>query len=198
MDITNPTEVGEVLEELFYKKDKVSHLIHTAAVTKPMSRIELSPEESIKTNIGGTLNVALKCYEHKIKFIYISSDFVYPPSSLPHSETSPNKYGWSKLGGECVTHVLPNSLIFRCALCDIPFRHKKACSNILRSSITHDDAAKIILKLKDLTGVINLGGDAQSVFDFVSQYQVATPHKCDESQVPSLTLNTQALNNILK
>ena len=32
-----------------------------------------------------------------------------------------NKYGWSKLGGECAVHILDNYLILRACLCDYPF-----------------------------------------------------------------------------
>ena len=53
--------------------------------------------------------------------------------------------GTSKVNGGSI----PNSLILRCALCDIPFRHDIAFDDVYRSSITHKDIAPLILKLKD-------------------------------------------------
>ena len=61
-------------------------------------------------------------------------------------------------------------MILRCSLCDIPFRHKIAFNDVYRNSITHEEVAGIILKLKDETGVINVGGEYKSVYDFVSQF----------------------------
>jgi len=106
-----------------------------------------------------------------------------------------NNYGWSKLGGECVSKLVPNSLILRCALCDIPFRHKKAFSSTWRSSVRHTDVAEIILKLKDEIGVINVGGEYKSVYDFVSQYQEIETGS--DNKVSSLQLSIEKLKGLL-
>jgi len=95
-----------------------------------------------------------------------------------------------------VTRLIPNSLILRCALCDIPFRHEIAFNDVYRSSITHKDIAPLILKLKDEVGVINLAGETKTVYDFVSQYQ---PIKSGsgENISPSIRVNTQKLKDLL-
>jgi dTDP-4-dehydrorhamnose reductase len=107
-----------------------------------------------------------------------------------------NKYGWSKLGGECVTKLIPDSLILRCSLCDIPFRHKLAFDDVYRNSIIHKDVAKIILKVKDETGVINVGGKYQSVFDFVSNHQDVNKAS-GKNIAPSLSLNIEKLKELI-
>ena len=87
-------------------------------------------------------------------------------------------------------------MILRCALCDIPFRHKVAFDDVYRSSIIHQDVAKIILKVKDEVGVINVGNESNSVYDFVSQYQ--NVNKGVGSHIaPSLSLNINKLKGIL-
>ena len=107
-----------------------------------------------------------------------------------------NNYGWSKLGGECVTKLIPESLILRCSLCDIPFRHKVAFDDVYRNSIIHSDVAKIILKVKDEIGVINIGDKYQSVYNFVSQYQEV--NKASGVNIaPSLSLNTEKLEKLI-
>ena len=199
MDITNEYEVSDVIKGYVTQPDFPRYLVHTAALTKPMSVNDRNPILSLSTNIVGTANVAKICHKYGIKFIYISTDFVYGSSEEvdEHSELKPsNNYGWSKLGGECVTKLIPNSLILRCALCDIPFRHKKAFDDVYRNPITHEDVAKIIMKVKDETGVINVGGKNQNVYDFVSQYQ-EVEKASGKDIAPSLSLNTKKLMGII-
>ena len=199
MDITDEYKVSDVIKSFMMKPDYPKYFVHTAALTKPMRVNDKNPIMSMTTNIVGTANVAKICYKYDIKFIYISTDFVYSPDKISdeNSELKPtNNYGWSKLGGECVSKLVPNSLILRCALCDIPFRHEKAFSSTWRSSIRHKDVAEIILKLKDESGVINVGGEYKSVYDFVSQYQKVDT-KSGTKTVPSLQLNIEKLKRIL-
>lgn len=199
MDITNEYEVSDVIKDLMMKPGYPKYFIHTAALTKPMDVNDRNPIMSLDTNIVGTANVAKICNKYGIKFIYISTDFVYGDEDIV-DEDSPlkpsNNYGWSKLGGECVTQLIPNSLILRCALCDIPFRHKVAFDDVYRNSITHKDVADIILKIKDEVGVINIGGEYKSVYDFVSEHQ-SVEKKSGLHIAPTLLLNTNKLKSIL-
>jgi len=201
MDITNEEQVSNVIKKYMMMPDFPKYIIHTAALTKPMDINDKNPITSVDVNIVGTANIAKICHKYGIKFIYISTDFVYN-NGLCDEESSLkpiNSYGWSKLGGECVAHVVPNSLILRCSLCDIPFRHKAAFNNIYRTSITHKDAAKLILKVKDETGIINIGGPVQTVYDFVKKHQdvESLKYKGNNSQVTSIKLDTTKLNNII-
>lgn len=201
MDITDEFKVSEVIKKHMMLPDYPKYLIHTAALTKPMKINDTNPMESIAVNIIGTANVAKVCHKYDIKFVYVSTDFVYDSVKLNVDENSPlkpsNKYGWSKLGGECVTQLISNSLILRCALCDIPFRHKVAFDDVYRSSITHEDVAEIIMKVKDEVGIINIGHGVQSVYDFVSNYQ-SVEKKSGKDIAPSLNLITKKLQNLMK
>ena len=201
MDITNEEQVSNVIKKYMMMPDFPKYIIHTAALTKPMDINDKNPITSVDVNIVGTANIAKICNKYGIKFIYISTDFVYN-NGLCNEESSLkpiNSYGWSKLGGECVAHIVPNSLILRCSLCDIPFRHKAAFNNIYRTSITHKDAAKLILKVKDETGIINIGGPVQTVYDFVKKYQdvESLKYKSNNPKVTSIKLDTTKLNNII-
>ena len=199
MDITNQYEVSNVVKDLMMKPDYPKYLIHTAALTKPMDVNDRNPLMSLDTNIVGTANVAKVCSKYGIKFVYISTDFVYGDRELvdEESEVKPsNNYGWSKLGGECITKLISDSLILRCSLCDIPFRHKFAFDDVYRNSITHTDVANIITKVKDEVGIINVGGEYQSVYDFVSKHQKIK--KASGSHLaPSLNLNVDKLMSII-
>jgi len=199
MDVTDEYMVSDIIKKYMMKPDYPSHIVHTAALTKPMDVNERNPILSLSTNIVGTANVASICHKYGIKFIYISTDFVYDSNGEVDEESKlkpSNSYGWSKLGGECVTRLIADSLILRCSLCDIPFRHKNAFDDVYRNSITHSDVAKIILKTKDESGIINVGDKYQSVYDFVSQHQIVD--RCSGSNIaPSLYLNIKKLKEIL-
>ena len=199
MDITDEYMVSEVIKNYMTQPNFPKYFIHTAALTKPMSINDRNPIMSLTTNIVGTANVAKICHKYGIKFIYISTDFVYDSEDKVNEESSlkpMNKYGWSKLGGECVTKLIPDSLILRCSLCDIPFRHKMAFDDVYRSSITHKDVADIILKVKDEVGVINVGGEYQSVYDFVSKHQDVDKSSGNDI-APSLELDTKKLMDLI-
>ena len=199
MDITNEYEVSETIKQYMTQPDYPKYFVHTAALTKPMNINDRNPIMSLSTNIVGTANVAKICHKYGIKFIYISTDFVYNSKDKVNEESGlkpSNKYGWSKLGGECVTKLIPDSLILRCSLCDIPFRHKLAFDDVYRNSIIHKDVAKIILKVKDETGVINVGGKYQSVFDFVSNHQDVSKAS-GKNIAPSLSLNIEKLKGLI-
>ena len=106
MDIIDEYVVSDVIKKYVITPNKPKYLIHTAALTKPMEINDTNPIESLSVNIVGTSNVAKICHKYGIKFIYISTDFVYDGDGLM-SEDSPvkpsNNYGWSKLGGETKT-----------------------------------------------------------------------------------------------
>ena len=152
------------------KKFKPDVFIHTAALTRPMVKHINHPNTSIETNIIGTSNVVLACIELNIKVIYISTDYVYSCTDGNYSEEDAllpvNEYAWSKLGGECAVKLYKNSLILRMALCQQPFPHPKALVEIKKSYLYMDEAAKIILKLLDQKGIINVGGETMSPFEF--------------------------------
>tara|TARA_R110002012_G_scaffold88538_2_gene217948 strand:+ start:199 stop:909 length:711 start_codon:yes stop_codon:yes gene_type:complete len=158
--------------------------IHTAALTRPMVKHINHPNISIKTNIVGTSNVVLACMELNIKLIYISTDYVYPCTDGNYSEEDAllpvNEYAWSKLGGECAVRLYKNSLILRMALCQQPFPHPKALVDIKKSYLYMDEAAKTILKLLDQKGIINVGGETMSPFEFARK---------DNPDVKKITLN---------
>ena len=65
-----------------------------------------------------------------------------------------------------------------------------------RNSITHQDVADIILKVKDECGVINVGGEYQSVSNFVSQHQEVNISS-GVNIAPSLELDIKKLTDLI-
>ena len=71
-----------------------------------------------------------------------------------------------------------------------------AFDDVYRNSITHREVADIILKVRNEVGIINVGGEHQSVYDFVRQYQKV--EKGSGSKIaPTLHLNTEKLKGLL-
>ena len=162
------------LDRYFYShQNDFDYVIHAGAITRPMVIHEENPKLSIKTNIIGTANVVLMCERYNKKIIYISTDYVYSGKYGNYKETDSlkpfTKYGWSKLGGECAVQMYDNHLILRMAMNKKPFPHPKALKDMRKSLMYIEDAAKITLRLLEETGIINVGGKSQSVYDFVKE-----------------------------
>jgi len=160
--------------EKYLKKIKPTHLIHAAALSRPMNIHEKNIIKSIKTNIIGTANVVSACHKQNIKLIYFSTNYVYPGKKGNYKETDPvlpiNKYAISKYGGECSVQMYENSLILRICMTEKPFIHKKAFSDVEMNFMFHVSLAKNLLKLIDKKGIINVGGKIQTVLNFAKKY----------------------------
>ena len=109
----------------------------------------------------------------KIKIIYFSTQYVYPGKKGNYNEREAllptMNYGWSKLGGECAVQMYKNSLILRVCMTEKPFRHKYALYDAKTSFLYHHEVAKIVLKLINKKGVINIGGKSQTVYNFAKK-----------------------------
>ena len=159
--------------ERFFRKKKPKLVIHCAALSRPMDIHEKKITKSININIIGTSNLVCVCEKFKAKIIYFSTNYVYPGVKGNYNEHDPlkpfNNYAWSKLGGECSVKLYQNSLILRVCMTEKPFIHKKAFKNVKTSFMYHDEVAKILFKLLNKKGIINVGGKAQYIYDFAKK-----------------------------
>ena len=155
------------------KKYKIDILIHLAGLSRPMIRHEKNISDSINGNIIGTANVVKACAKENVKIIYFSTSYVYPGTKGNYKETDSllpvNNYAWSKLGGEACVHLYNNSLILRICMTEKPFVHKTAFSNIQLSFMYQDEVVKILPKLLNKKGIINVGGNKQSPYEFAKK-----------------------------
>jgi len=160
--------------EKYLKLKKPKYFMHVAALSRPMSIHDKKISESIDINIIGTSNVVKICEKLKIKLIYFSTGYVYPGIKGNYTEQDPvnpiNKYAISKLGGECAVKMYDNSLILRIMMCEKPFIHKSAFYDVKTNFIFQEEVAKMIPKLLDKKGIINIGGKTQSVYNFAKRY----------------------------
>tara|TARA_B100001057_G_scaffold169209_1_gene170005 strand:+ start:2217 stop:2921 length:705 start_codon:yes stop_codon:yes gene_type:complete len=159
--------------ENYLKKIKPKYVLHAAALSRPMNIHNKNISKSIDLNIIGTANVVKICEKYRIKLIYFSTNYVYPGRKGNYKETDSlqpiNNYAWSKLGGESSVRLYKNSLILRLCMCEKPFVHKYAFSDVKTNFMFHEDFIKIMPKILDKKGILNVGGKLQTVYNFAKK-----------------------------
>ena len=159
--------------------------------------------QSIDLNVIGTCNLVKMCNLKNIKLIFFSTSYVYPGRKGNYKESDPllpwNNYGWSKLGAESVVQMYKNSLIIRACMTEKPFVHKKAFSNVKLNFIYHEDIAKILFKIINKSGILNIGGKTKTVYDFAKKYNTNVKKiKSNGEFPPKPFMNLSKLNKIKK
>ena len=193
--------------EAYLKNKKADIVIHLAGLSRPMDIHNKKIEKSIDLNIIGTANVTKICSKKNVKLIYFSTNYVYPGTKGNYKETEPvlpvNNYAWSKLGGEASVQLYKNSLILRVSMTERPFVHDKAFANVKTSFMYHDEVSKVLFRLLNKKGIINLGGKTQFIFEFAKKdkkdVQKIFLKKEDDLGMPfDSSINIDKLNKILK
>ena len=187
------------------KKIKPKIVIHCAGLSRPMDIHEKNISKSIDLNIIGTANITKVCEKNQIKLIYFSTGYVYEGKKGNYSETDPvkpfNNYGLSKLGGECSVLMYRNSLILRITMTEKPFTYKKAFSDLRSNFMFHEDLVKILPKVLNKKGIINIGGKSQSVYSFAKKYnkKIKKIKTNNKNKLPlNQTMNLNKLKKIIK
>ena len=84
-------------------------------------------------------------------------------------------------------------------MCEKPFIHKKAFYDINTNFIFHEEVAKIIPKILDKKGVINVGGKIQSVYNFAKETNKKVKKISGKKLFPlNPSMNINKLNKIIK
>ena len=188
-----------------FKKIKPKIVLHCAGLSRPMQIHEKNISKSIDLNIIGTANITKVCEQNNIKLVYFSTGYVYEGKKGNYSESDSvkpfNNYGLSKLGGECSVLMYKNSLILRITMTEKPFLHKKAYSNLKTNFMFHEDLVKMLPKLINKKGIINVGGRSQSVYSFAkTQDKTIKKIKLKKNNLIPLnqTMNLNKMKKILK
>lgn len=180
--------------------DTYDIIIHTAALIDN-TKIKGNEVDFIDTNIVGTANLAKYCILYDKRLVYISTDYVYDGDG-PHFEEEPvkpyNLYAWSKLGGETSVKFVPNHSIIRTSFGKSVFPYDKAFENQYVSKDYVDIIAPLVLKVAknmNSVGVINVGTEKKSVFDYaIKRNPDILPDRLEKDK--DFTLNLDKLNNI--
>ena len=197
LNITNFNKIKSYL-----KKKRPNIVIHLAGLSRPMKVHEKNISKSIILNIIGTSNLVRACSELNIKIIYFSTSYVYPGTKGNYKENDPvlpwNNYAWSKLGGECAVQMYKNSLILRVCMTEKPFVHKSAFGNVKINFIFHEDIAKLLFKVINKKGILNIGGKTKTVFNFAKKYNPKVKKKFSKGEFPlNPYMNLNKLKKVL-
>ena len=184
-------------------KYKPSILIHTAGLSRPLEQHNKNIVKSINLNIIGTANIVKICKKFNVKLIYFSTNYVYECVKGNYKETDGikpiNNYGLSKMGGESSVLMYKNSLVLRIQMIEKPFTFKKAFTNVYSNYMFHEDMVKILSKLINYYGIINVGGKSRSAYQFAKLHNKKTlkAKNIDKKYPSKQTMNLNRLKKIL-
>ena len=186
----------------YLKKIKPKYLIHAAGLSRPMNIHDKKIFKSINLNIIGTCNIVKVCSELNIKLIYFSTGYVYEGKVGNYKESNSllpiNNYAWSKLGGECAVIMYKNSLILRITMCEKPFVHKYAFHDVKSNFIFQEEVVKIIPKILNKRGILNVGGKIQSIYSFAKKNNNKVKKKSGKKLFPlNPSMNISKLKKIM-
>jgi len=94
-----------------------------------------------------------------------------------------------------------NSLVLRITMTEKPFLYKKAFTNLKSNYLFHEDLVKILPKIINKKGILNIGGKSQSIYNFAKKYnkKVKKILANKNQKIPlNQTMNINKLKNIIK
>lgn len=165
-------------------------IIHAAAITSPPV-VDRNAMRAIQTNIEGTAEAVCAAMDAGIRFVYISTDYVFRGlvgNYLPHHSLFPvNKYAWSKLGGECAVRMYDKGLIVRGSFGAVPFPYDKAFEDQWTTRVPVTEFARRLVEIVErdppVYGVVHIAGKKQTVLEYarsVSPEKEIGPLRRDE------------------
>ena len=173
MNIINNKSVSN-----YFQRRSFDAIIHCAAMTNGLE-CEKNPTLALLTNIVGTSHLVREVIEKpETRFMYMSTDYVYPCVQGPYKETdatSPfNLYAESKLVGEKCVRELPNQCIVRTSFFDPQnIQFDSAPTDVFCSKIPIGELADAVIYLlnQPFRGVINVGQNRISLYDLYKSYK---------------------------
>jgi len=187
IDITNFAKVDEYFQNNFVKD---SVIINCAAYTD-VEKAESEPEKAFQINSLGVKNLAESCRKSEIKFIHISTDFVFNglKSELYNESDMPDPvsvYGKSKAEGEKAVLENPdNCLIIRTSWL-YSTTHKTFVNKIIEKSKTNAQIRVVEDEIGSPTYAFDLAETLIQICGKVSEienFKTAVYHYCNTGSV---------------
>lgn len=165
--------------------DGIDVVINSAAV-KDNRKVENDPFDAVHCNIVGAAHIANWCHFKEIRYVYISTDYIYKGDRGNYKEDDEilpfNLYAWTKLGGECSARCVKNHLIIRTSFGD-KFEYPVAFDDKWTSKDYVEEIAPLILEaaMSPLTGVLNIGTERKTIYQHAKEKSNVMPIKLSES-----------------
>jgi dTDP-4-dehydrorhamnose reductase len=181
--------------DLEKKLDEINPKIIINCAAIKSEEVDRKKVDSINVNIIGSANLSKYCIKNDIRLVYISTDYVYPGKTGNYNEEDLvypfNNYAWTKLGGETSVRLVTNHLIVRTSFGISDFPHVTAYDNLYTSKDYVDLIAPMILDVteSELVGLINIGTNRKSIFEYASVRNIITSSKMDTTRDFSLDVS---------
>lgn len=166
LDITDASAVAD-----YVAAHSPDIILHAAAMTSNRE-VEANPEAARRVNVDGTANLVQACDRTRIRFVFLSTDYVYKGIRGRYSESDEvapyNLYASLKLASEEAVRRVPNHLIIRASFGASEFAYPDAFSDKWSSKEYVDVIAPKILDAtrSPLTGILNMGGERRSMYEY--------------------------------
>jgi len=194
LDITDKKSLMD-----YFKKYSIDEIIHCVAIASVL-KCEQDPSNAIETNALGTAHIVeASSANPKTRFVYISTDYVYPCVNGNYKETDEVRpftvYGWTKLAGEICVKKIKNHCIIRTSFFDpdnIPF--DTAFTDSFSSKMPIAKLGSSVTQLLDdaFIGVINVGDERKSLYEL---YKIHKPQMKPDTIFNSLAQKTRHLTS---
>jgi dTDP-4-dehydrorhamnose reductase len=165
MDITSLESVCS-----YFNNNDFDLILHCAAYTKTVDAIQ-QLEECVESNVIGTWNLLKNSFSKNIRFVFISTDYVFDGLSGGYATRDPinpiGNYAMSKASAELLVRMYNNSLTIRTSFIPCEFPHKGAFVDQYTTRDYVDIISPMIYKLalSDKTGISHVGTPRKSVYD---------------------------------
>ncbi len=181
-DLTNPADI-----ERLFQTVKPDAMIHAAAATNS-NYCQTNKSTARKINVEATSELAGRCSDRSIPFVFTSTDLVFDGENAPYREEDPpsplSDYGEQKaLAEENIRRLYPEAVICRLSLL-FGFASGNFFSTMIddlkqgkrirlftdeyRTQLNVDTAARILARaLENISGTFHIGGaESVSRYDF--------------------------------
>jgi dTDP-4-dehydrorhamnose reductase len=158
----------------YLNKHDFDMILHCAAYTKTLQTRE-ETQECIETNIVGTWNLLRHAMAKEMRFVYISTDYVFDGKSgnyLPGAAINPvGNYARSKAAAELMVRMYDKALCIRTSFVPNEFPHPAAFVDQYTNRDYVDIISPKVLQaaLSSKVGVAHVGTVKKSVFEMAKK-----------------------------
>jgi len=183
MDISSKDSVMK-----YFSKGEFDMILHCAAYTKTVKATE-EVVECTKINVEGTWNLLQEAIRRDIRFVYISTDYVFDGLRGDYRTTDHinpvGNYAMSKASGELMVRMYEKSLCIRTSFVPNEFPHAAAFRDQHTTRDYVDVIGPLVLKasLSGKKGIAHVGTEKKTV------YELARRRKKDVKEISIVDVN---------